>query len=469
MAETLGARLRRTVAVDLRSLALLRIGVGLLLLVDLAVRSRDFRAHYTDFGILPRADLGLYTWRTVWTLHGLVSPYPLLVGALFALAAVLAVLLVLGWRTRAVTFVSWLLLTSLQYRNPALVFGGDVMLRMLLFWGLFLPLDARWSIDAKRRPPAGDTHVSIATFALIVQVGLVYVFSALNRTGPTWWDGRALHDALHYDQFASAAGIWLRGHEAWLPPMTYAAIWFEALGAFLALSPIASGPLRTLAVALFLGFHACLALLFHIGLFPAVFSVAWIGLLPTWFWERIGRVTPRGAPPLRASGLSQALAAASLVAVLLSNVASVGHDGRVPRDTTLWERPAEILHVDQLWGLFSPDPPLYDGWYVFMGVQADGTEVDPFWHGRVSFAKPPVVSDTMNIRWREFFFRLQRQKDDPRWALFGAWLCRAWNESHAGPARLDRTYAYYVEETTNRPASKTDRTLTLMVHACEAD
>lgn len=467
---TLSMRLREVVALDLRSLALLRVGVAIVLLVDLAVRAGDLRAHYTDFGILPQASLGLYTWRTVWTLHGLASPYPALVAAMFALAAVAAVALGLGWRTRLATFVSWLLLTSVQYRNPALVFGADVMLRMLLFWGLFLPLGARWSLDAGRtgRAPFSNQYASAATFALLVQVALVYVFTALNRTGPTWWDGRALHDALHFDQFASGTAIWLRDHEAWLEPLTHVAIWFEALGAVLAFSPIATGALRTLAVILFLGFHATLALLFHIGLFPAAFGVAWIALLPSWFWERIAgrRNFARAAPALRASALSQCLAALVLVLVLLANFASLGHDGRTTRATKGCERPAELLYVDQLWGLFSPDPPRYDGWYVFMGVTAGGTEVDPFWHGRLSFAKPPVVSDTMNIRWREFFFRLQRDKNDARWALFGAWLCRAWNETHAGPEQLDRAYAYYVEETTNRPATQTDRTLTLMVHAC---
>jgi hypothetical protein len=343
------------------------------------------------------------------------------------------------------------------------------MLRMLLFWGLFLPLGARWSIDARRTSTrTSDTYFCAATVALLVQVGLVYVFSALNRTGPTWWDGRALHDALHFDFFATAAGAWLREREAWLPPMTHAAIWFEFLGAFLAISPIASGPLRTLAVVLFLGFHATLALLFHIGLFPAVFSVAWIGLLPTWFWDRVLRRPSVAAPPLVTNAATQALAVFALALVLASNLASVGHDGRVARETSPWERPAQLVYVDQLWGLFSPDPPLYDGWYVFMGVQADGTEVDPFWHEKVSFAKPPVVSETMNIRWREFFFRLQRDKRDPRWQHFGAWLCRAWNETHSGDERLDRVYAYFVEETTNRPASKTDGTLTTMAYQCSA-
>jgi hypothetical protein len=75
----------------------------------------------------------------------------------------------------------------------------------------------------------------------------------------------------------------------------------------------------------------------------------------------------------------------------------------------------------------------------------------------------------MNIRWREFFFRLQRDANDPRWASFGRWLCRAWNERHDGPEHLDRAYVYYVEETTTLPVPRRGNILTLMAHECAAD
>jgi len=468
----------RVFGLDLRSLALLRVGIGLMLLVDLAVCAGDLRAHYTDFGILPRAELGLYTFRTVWTLHGFASPYPALVASLFALAAGFAVALIVGWHTWLATFGSWLLLASLQYRNPALVFGGDVMLRMLLFWGLLLPLGARGSIDARRDPsrfPRSNQYASVASAALIAQLLLVYVFSVLNRTGPTWWNGDALFYALHFDQFASRFGIWLRPHEAWLAPMTYVAIWFEALGPLLALVPIANGALRTLAVLLFVGFHVTLGLLFNIGIFPGVFSVAWIGMLPAWFWQRFGARESEPAAETQASrwrwnGAREALAAVALAFVLLSNLSTVRGGAPADRFPNNWDLPAQLVYIDQLWGLFSPDPAIYDGWYAFMGVQHDAKEVNPFWLGQpVGFEKPPVVSETMNIRWREFFFRLQRDANDPRWASFGRWLCRAWNERHDGPEHLDRAYVYYVEETTTRPVPRRGNILTLMAHECATD
>ena len=42
-------------ALDVRSLALFRVSVALVVLADLAARSGDLRDHYTDVGILPRA------------------------------------------------------------------------------------------------------------------------------------------------------------------------------------------------------------------------------------------------------------------------------------------------------------------------------------------------------------------------------------------------------------------------------
>ena len=45
----------RRFGIDTRSLAAFRISLGLLILADLALRSRNLRAFYTDFGVLPRS------------------------------------------------------------------------------------------------------------------------------------------------------------------------------------------------------------------------------------------------------------------------------------------------------------------------------------------------------------------------------------------------------------------------------
>src|SRR5262249_18408003 len=53
-----------------------------------------------------------------------------------------AVALAFGFQTRLATIASWVLLVSLQNRNPFVYHSGDELLRLLLFWGCFF-LSAR--------------------------------------------------------------------------------------------------------------------------------------------------------------------------------------------------------------------------------------------------------------------------------------------------------------------------------------
>src|SRR4051794_27019522 len=80
---------------DLRSLALCRVGLGLTLLADLGGRWPDLVAHYTDDGVLPRS----ITPVSAISIHGLdgSAPYQ---GFLFMLAAAIAVALLVGYRTQ---------------------------------------------------------------------------------------------------------------------------------------------------------------------------------------------------------------------------------------------------------------------------------------------------------------------------------------------------------------------------------
>src|SRR6476469_8749427 len=91
--------LRRPFTLDLRALALLRIGVGAILLVDLGIRATDLEAFYANLGVLPLAALHEYLWTPYqFSLHaasGLWQVQPLL----FLVAAGAALALLLGYRT----------------------------------------------------------------------------------------------------------------------------------------------------------------------------------------------------------------------------------------------------------------------------------------------------------------------------------------------------------------------------------
>ncbi len=93
-------------AIDLRSLAALRIGLGFVLLFDLAFRARFLSVLYTNEGVFPMTGR---QWMCVHSWAGSTA-YE---GALFILAAAAAVCLLLGWFTRVAVPLCWFLSNSL--------------------------------------------------------------------------------------------------------------------------------------------------------------------------------------------------------------------------------------------------------------------------------------------------------------------------------------------------------------------
>jgi len=277
--------------IDLRTLALYRVCLALIIIMDLVARARDLTAHYSDEGVLPRAALLGDIGQWAPSLH-LMSGSPKIQVLLFMLAGVVALALLVGYRTRAATILSWLLLLSLQARNPAIMQGGDMLLYLLLFWGIFLPLDARFSVDAAlnedvQRVP--NAFFSMATMALLIQAMCVYTFGALLKTSPTWIpDGTAVYYALHLDYLVTPIGIWLRRFPSLLEFLTYFVWSLELVAPLLMFSPIAHVRVRLLGMALLLVLHIGFLLCLYIGIFPFVSMVSILAFTPGRVWDWIG-------------------------------------------------------------------------------------------------------------------------------------------------------------------------------------
>eukprot|EP00899_Mesostigma_viride_P022741 jgi/Mesvir1/3651/Mv14945-RA.2 len=275
---------------DLRSLALFRALLAVCILVDCWMRLGSARALMTDQGVLPREAL-LRVWpSTPWCLHLLSGSSTMQVCAIFA-AALTALLLLVGHRTRLMTFLCWLLLTSTQLRNPLVVDQQDHLLRLLLFWGWFLPLGGAYSVDAAMSRPiscrASPRILTCGTVALVLQVVLRYYSSALLKSGTEWTEtGSALQLML---AVLCNPGYLARFLQS-LPPSLLAAItrgvlWWEALGPSLLLVGGVSGALRCVVCTLFCG-HTLLMVTCSAGsLLGTLVGVATIApFLPTSLW-----------------------------------------------------------------------------------------------------------------------------------------------------------------------------------------
>lgn len=460
--------LAELVGLDLRSLAAFRIGLGALLLLDLVGRAGDLTAHYTDQGILPRSAIANPRNLSLHMLDGTAD----FQGALFAVAGLAALALLVGWHTRLATGASWFLLLSLHARNPMVLQGGDDLLRLLLFWGMFLPLGARASADRLLRRgggPPGNRVVSAGAAALLLQVCFVYWFAAALKSDPAWRsEGTAVYYALSLDQFATPLGKYLLGFPGLLRWLTFATLGLEVFGPALLFLPFRNGPVRTAVVAGFLLFHlAGLGLCLELGVFPWVCAVAWSALLPGWFWDRVaGRipllrriptflVVPPGCAHAASGGgsaplLTNALAVAFLVYVFLWNVRTTDFPrwSKVlpPRSDFI----AATFGLDQTWDMFAPCPLKDSGWYVVEGRLKDGSRVDLLRNGApVNWDKPALASATFkNDRWRKYLVNLWAKTNVAHRPLYARYLLREWNSRNSGGRELECVEVYFMLERT---------------------
>lgn len=490
-ARVVGAA-RRRVGIDARSLAAFRIALGLLLVADLLLRSRDLVAHYTDFGVLPRAALeSQFAAPYHFSLHALSGDAWFQV-LLFAVAAAFAAALAVGYRTTAVTVVSWVLLISLQNRNPVVLNGGDVLLRMLLFWAMFLPLGERWSIDARRADRRRDRVVGVATAALLLQIVIMYgVNAAMKLVGDLWRRGVAIEYVFSLDQFTVLFGDALAQYPRLLHALDL--LWMTMLALSFGLI-LLTGRRRAVFVAAFVGAHLGMLLTMQLGLFPLVAVGALLPFLPGVVWDaslprlapflrRVGvdramatlddalpAATPRGVSPRLARlqrRLTPSVAAAFLVLVVLLNLqpaavaADVGYDP-VPDEA---DPVVQATRVDQYWNMFAPNPIQTDGWYVAPGRLENGSRVDALHGGPVRWDRPPDLADTYpNARWRKYLVNLWRRGNAEHRPYLGDYLCRRWNDRH-GTEMVEVTL-YYMEQPTRLDGEEPIERVELHRHRC---
>lgn len=158
-------------------------------------------------------------------------------------------MLILGYRTRIATAIGWLVIGSIQSRNQLLLQHGDYLLRLLLFWSMFLPLGARLSLDARRHAVVPQNRfVSVAGGALLVQIACVYFFAGVFKLDPVWLGGDAVGNALRMDHYVSSVGLLLRPFTGMQRLITHLTLVFELVAPLLLFVPGPTWPVRATLV-----------------------------------------------------------------------------------------------------------------------------------------------------------------------------------------------------------------------------
>ena len=442
-------------ALSTQSLSFFRISIAILVLVDLCLRAAQFSEHYTEEGIAPirwLADLEqnpgqgwsvfFFHFGQIWSL------------SVFVLIAISATGLLLGYRTKLFSILTWVLVVSLQARNPLILFGADMVLAVLLFWGMWLPLGRHWSFDSSKNALPEATIRSGATLGITIQVALIYWMNAITKGHVEWrGDFSAIERTLRIDYFSTSFGEYLLSFPELLQAGTRFTLLLEELVPFLLFFPFFRGNLKTAAVFTMVSFHlGMLGTTMHLGIFPYIGAIAWLPFLPCSFWEKFQKSKGRSSEATIIAPKTVSIICCLLMAfTVLWNVRhALKHDDPwyLPKSVN-WI--AKATRLQQRWRLFAPRVNTTDGWLVADAILKDGTHVDLANHGSpVDFARPEEISSRYHsCRDRTHLIYLFQRPDRLRIELFMDSLRNRWNAQEKN--QVESIELFFMHEDNREP------------------
>lgn len=443
----------------------MRIGIGLVVLSDLIIRSNSLVAHYTSEGVLPVSLLMEFDYKPLrFSLHNLNDTL-LWQSILFILHAIITLFLIFGYRTKLFTILSWVFLLSLQNRNPFIQQSGDDLLRLVLFWGMFLPWGNFYSLDSRKQSVDAEKYFfSVSTLGYMFLIASVYFFSALLKTSPEWRsEGTAIYYALSLDQLKLGMGNWLYQYPTLMKILTHFVFYIEVIAPIFLILPYKNNFFRTFGAILIFILHIGIALNLYVGLFFVIGITSTLGMLPSsvmdWIDSKILKTKRLVSASyfklfdfenlFRTSLFSLRTAFLSIVIILcllmnFSNCKWFPYKVNSKMMTI-----SNVLKLDQFWGMFSPGIYKTDGWYVYKGFKEDNSVWDIYNNkAGIDFSKPKsIVKMYESDRWRKLAENYQKVDYNFMKPYYCRYLMKKWNKEHPDNKIVVLNIIFLLEET----------------------
>jgi len=437
----------------------MRIGIGCILILDIIIRGSDLEAHYSNSGVLPLSALFQYAWNeATFSFHTISGMWQIEL-LLFIAQGLFALLLIVGYKTKLASIASWLFILSVQNRNPMILQGGDDLLRLLLFWGMFLPWNKKYSIDSfiNRRNSSDNRHLSLAGAGYIFLIGSLYFFSAMLKNGNEWnIDGTAIYYALSLDMIVLPIGKLLYPYPELLKFLTFSVYYTELLIAFFLFIPYKNNWARMFVISVLALLHIGFGASLFVGLFFLIGIVSIMGLIPSFIIDALETkvktaknfLLPRLArflnmfmpvsqninvttnPLSKYNFIKEGILASVIVYSILWNVNNLKNPTlKLEASAKL---PGYIFRLDQNWGMFAPSVFKDDGWFILEADNGEKQKIDIKNGGRqVSYLKPEsVVSTYKNDRWRKYSENFLFISNNFMRPYYCNYYMRKWNEAH---------------------------------------
>jgi hypothetical protein len=463
-------RLKNTYGLDVRALSLMRVAIAAVLLIDLSIRITSLTAHYTGAGTVPFTSVEMAYWsKGYFSLFSFCDEYWYVL-LLFIATGIIYACMLLGYKTRLFTFLAWVMLTSLQNRNTLVLQGGDDELRLLIFWGMFLPWGNFYSLDSKNYffKERTEKYLSVASLGYVMLIFSLYFFSGVLKRSSEWdWsEGSAVYYAFNLDQMAWPLAKTLLSYPAMLKVLSVTVKWSEILLPFLLFIPFRNTLFRMIFIFLIVSLHIGISLTLYVGLFYLISISCLIGLFSPSVMDKFdakfklnkNKLADNSRPSflqsLRENYYFKVILNCTLfffaALSMIWNFATVANSGLGVSDS--FTSLGYVARLNQNWAMFSPTVLKDDGWYVMEGIKADRSAIDINREGKpVDYLKPKCVLDHIkDDRWRKFGENYMFAKNDFMRAPYCKYLLTEWNTNHPDN-KIDSLNVVYVKEITPAP------------------
>jgi len=446
---------------DLRPLGVFRILLGLVTLWDIFRRSEFLTAWHTDLGVLPRAALVEGIARP-WRLSLLdMMGTPGMVTTFFVIAAIAALGLTLGYRTRLCTMLCWLFVVSATERNLGVTDSSDTLHRVLLFWMMFAPAGAVYSLDralddvgTKSWPPMGS---AVGFRFMQLQVLVLYTVTSITKGGIHWLDGSAVYRALQVWDFARPTATFFVDNLGFLSvPMTWSSLALELCVAPALVLGFYRVKLRRIIIVAATLFHLGIETMLNVGMFSLMMPMTYTLFLwpqaldwldskrPTfprlvaWFRTTGQKILPDPAPHhvdwVGTPRNTRVLAGLGVLMAIIIGDQFHEANPKIPRPPEPLVAVMESMSLWQNWRMFAPNPVFDSGPWTADGVLADGLRVDVLAVAAPEFGVPPG-GRWVYSRWNKYRLHVAQQNQSGYLPWLARYLCAQYNSDARAKGR----------------------------------
>lgn len=220
--------------IDPRPAALMRIVFGIVVLWTFVDLIRDAKFLFTDEGMwltkMARKNYGGKLTQMWDPEHGFEHWYdifvvlwgkftifhmrsdPAFVYSMYAVMLTSLTLMILGVWTRFTTILSWFMVEQVYRYSPLFYTGGDTVVRVFMYLGMFCRWGEAYSLDnwwrTRREILRGATRIPALRLIpawpqrlMMLQLAIIYCATGLLKSGVTWLNGTALYYSLCLDHF----------------------------------------------------------------------------------------------------------------------------------------------------------------------------------------------------------------------------------------------------------------------------